>query len=1443
MDACVNMFDHLLEKSVNCPWSTKPAVDSDVSFSSSYFDEETAALREGIPNQPDDEQTSESSTDLATYCTPMSVDNLDEQETDAVLGPAPSTDPMTDQCVEPLSVEPVNVDVPAGSSENVATAATCGSLEPPEKRRSARVRPDVDLTDGLNRYRSRRTYSFTGESRSTVKSPGRVPTVKEVKSKPLNRFRCAEQLRGLLPTVVRDLAKILNEEAIGSGDKSSQPPSASNSSHSKSEPLEETHDRYSYLWSPEAVAEFLRMLNPTKPNAVTFGIAVLLQVSQLHGDKWPSKLCELYVSLFERLRCSFPRWFLTPSEYRETSETVSAETGDPSEGDLLPIHVLGLRAPPNLPVLTRFHLIYVELRLEQLECILSPNSIPVPLDHQPRDPRNQPTERLLSEATVMILMDVLSLHDPGTAGFPNAHAHYLWVNYLLASIKQDYTEMEGYLTVACTNCGGNHVDLGATPDGTFEFIRATDRAFKIKLFSYLMEATPLSRFDYRVPVGGIFFGLHHLVNSHPWLHEAELQYGTCGHVRDADLLSLLECSLEHLIEQATFVTSTTETHAKLITAPEESAPSQPVDKLSSSIQPRLGYRASVVLLESALWLTTNQTEIDQWAESSRGQRNQSNTVDVQLKSLANSAFNLLAKFWDLLANEYSAYSAIPSPTPTTTTPKAMQTQKDQLVLINKSPIRFCILPEEIDGEVETLSTDEPPCVECLPSVGEACLAVCACLEWIAVRVEATAPESAEIAELLAPRFITVIFEHLTCIEQSIPVSALPDALRAYYETSQGWLDQLPDNLLLALYTGRSAAPPSLAWLHWCHELLSSRQSPKNDTGTYCRQRKDLLALLRQLVWRTACVLTSVTSLVREKAALIVLNQSVSTESTHSDNSLASSSTAGSPSTPVRPFGSEEEFVQLPPCTGDDDTVACVEDLIRSSFQPWPADCVSLNHILAQAILCLVPCSLFRQLDASAVRSGGSHRWNLHTSVTNILSNRPDAPGSENEGGPPSAGALYSEEYGPADSDDSVCITPLWIQQVNKLLTDRHWCSHTAPACFAHSVWWSSQVNSIPKEVQLLDWNCMQTVFEFCYPTRIPEYDSIKTLSISNELLSLLQAAVELIPPAEDARMLSAAQVEQMMQSKAKTAAELPEEPLGLRLAIKYYLEDLRACPRRSSTWAALGLIYYSDLEQIINLASTRSFPDVHLNICRKWRSSMLQLARHCYEQVMAMQGASAISKASSSAAVDTHDDTGVSQSVDPSIHPEEGAKQAKDEEWLCRYMLAKCSEKEAHLVVQDCDNVVGIAPYLLSILDQYHQALQALDAAGAKYPKKVIVYHKLPFRAVEAIEVYYRIHALTLKTLLSYGLPDPDTLKPYSDQIPLVDLREFLITIQSSEFVASCGKPRQFLQVTGSNPALVEALIKKRLSKPGFVAICMTMSISAFMLDRPYSIKDKKNRQ
>ncbi|XP_054095583.1 calcineurin-binding protein cabin-1-like [Callithrix jacchus] len=100
------------------------------------------------------------------------------------------------------------------------------------------------------------------------------------------------------------------------------------------------------------------------------------------------------------------------------------------------------------------------------------------------------------------------------------------------------------------------------------------------------------------------------------------------------------------------------------------------------------------------------------------------------------------------------------------------------------------------------------------------------------------------------------------------------------------------------------------------------------------------------------------------------------------------------------------------------------------------------------------------------------------------------------------------------------------------------------------------------------------------------------------------------------------------------------------------------------------------------------------------RDSMLETARHCFTSAAHCEG------------------------------------DGDEEEWLIHYMLGKVAEKQ-----QQPPTV-----YLL----HYRQAGHYLHEEAARYPKK-IHYHNPPELTMEALEVYFRLHASILKLL---GKPD-----------------------------------------------------------------------------------------
>ncbi|KAL3316171.1 Calcineurin-binding protein cabin-1 [Cichlidogyrus casuarinus] len=148
-----------------------------------------------------------------------------------------------------------------------------------------------------------------------------------------------------------------------------------------------------------------------------------------------------------------------------------------------------------------------------------------------------------------------------------------------------------------------------------------------------------------------------------------------------------------------------------------------------------------------------------------------------------------------------------------------------------------------------------------------------------------------------------------------------------------------------------------------------------------------------------------------------------------------------------------------------------------------------------------------------------------------------------------------------------------------------------------------------------------------------------------------------------------------------------------------------------------------------------------------------------------------------------------------SATPAAKTKTVTDEEWLYHYMLAKCLEKSGPGCVRvmppnsspylDRENPQSswnsrpwetTASWLARTLSRYKKSLEALDLSGAKYPKKIILYSKTPYRAVEAVEVYYKTHALLMKVLLQSG--------PNSN-LPFQQIQNFLLQMEKTAFVQS----------------------------------------------------------
>ncbi|XP_077631332.1 calcineurin-binding protein cabin-1 isoform X2 [Crocuta crocuta] len=311
-----------------------------------------------------------------------------------------------------------------------------------------------------------------------------------------------------------------------------------------------------------------------------------------------------------------------------------------------------------------------------------------------------------------------------------------------------------------------------------------------------------------------------------------------------------------------------------------------------------------------------------------------------------------------------------------------------------------------------------------------------------------------------------------------------------------------------------------------------------------------------------------------------------------------------------------------------------------------------------------------------------------------------------------------------------------------------------------------------QQVDLI-WEDALFMFEYFKPKTLPEFDSYKTSTVSADLANLLKRIATIVPRTERPA-LSLDKVSAYIEG---TLAEVPCLPEGAdpsppvvnelyylladyhfknkeqSKAIKFYMHDICICPNRFDSWAGMALARASRIQDKLNSNELKSDGPIWkhatpvLNCFRRaleidssnlslwieygtmsyalhsfasrqlkqWRAelppelvqqmegrrdSMLETARHCFTSAARCEG------------------------------------DGDEEEWLIHYMLGKVAEKQQQ----------PPAVYLL----HYRQAGHYLHEEAARYPKK-IHYHNPPELAMEALEVYFRLHASILKLL---GKPD-----------------------------------------------------------------------------------------
>ncbi|XP_069817249.1 calcineurin-binding protein cabin-1 isoform X3 [Dendropsophus ebraccatus] len=305
-------------------------------------------------------------------------------------------------------------------------------------------------------------------------------------------------------------------------------------------------------------------------------------------------------------------------------------------------------------------------------------------------------------------------------------------------------------------------------------------------------------------------------------------------------------------------------------------------------------------------------------------------------------------------------------------------------------------------------------------------------------------------------------------------------------------------------------------------------------------------------------------------------------------------------------------------------------------------------------------------------------------------------------------------------------------------------------------------------VELL-WEDALILFEYFKPKSLPEFDSYKTSTVSADLANLLKKMAT-ITPHSDKPKLSMDSVAAYIEGSSSKVPQLPEgaedSPEVLNelfylladyhfknkeqsKAIKFYMHDICNCPNRFDSWAGMALARASRIQDRLNSNELKNDGPI-------WKHATAVL--NCFKRALEIDSSNLslwIEYGTMSYALHSFASRQLKQWA-TELSPEaiahlkerrnsmlETAKQCftsasqcegdgDEEEWLIHYMLGKICEKQK------------VDPYLY--LQHYKQAAHYLHEEAARYPKK-IHYHNPPELAMEALEVYFRLHASVLKLL------------------------------------------------------------------------------------------------
>ncbi|XP_037071149.1 calcineurin-binding protein cabin-1-like [Pollicipes pollicipes] len=320
----------------------------------------------------------------------------------------------------------------------------------------------------------------------------------------------------------------------------------------------------------------------------------------------------------------------------------------------------------------------------------------------------------------------------------------------------------------------------------------------------------------------------------------------------------------------------------------------------------------------------------------------------------------------------------------------------------------------------------------------------------------------------------------------------------------------------------------------------------------------------------------------------------------------------------------------------------------------------------------------------------------------------------------------------------------------------------------------------------LTWSRAAQMYYYFCPCELPLFDSPREASISADDEVLFQRVMALVPAESSPDALADQMERHVTEPEASRPPPPPPVPatsvtknlyylvadfnfkhrqwdsIEPQLAsLPYYVRDLCINPERRDSWAAMALARASQVERELNLCE-----EPRADTARLWQR--VEAAVRCYQRAlhidpqlhklwlefgtfsyMLSSHANRLLRQDSSSDLDLATFSLLESAAErlsgqarlcfteaETIAVADAAQgEACDDRWLHHYMLGKMAGRDG----QPVDRVLA----------HYQKAHELLQQTGVVCPRK-INYQDPPYLVLEALEVYYRVHATVLKHLLRH---------------------------------------------------------------------------------------------